>query len=243
MKLHKQLTLNGEPLLLVSDDVRLFLFSPGCAAFNVNQGAAITGGIVQFSMGYDLAKLDIMFTGVIENSFAIDKKQQTLFCRELTKTINRILPLALRNCTLKNVLTEISKETALKFSIPDKTYANTAAPVFYSVGTGYHAMDALARIFQIPKMLWQQQGDGKIFVGSWDDSFFVGKPVPVPVDMRSKSGLANSATLASIPKFRPGVLLSTGEIITSVHFSDVHMHIQWDKNPWGTRWINKSTVS
>lgn len=242
MKLHKQLMLNGEPLSLVSDDVRLFLFSPGCAAFNVSHADAITGGIVQFCMGYDLSKLDVVFTGVVENCFAIDKKQQTMFCRELTKTINRILPLALRNCTLKMVLAEISKETALKFVAPDKDYSRRAAPAFYSVGSGYHCMDALARTFQIPKMIWQQQGDGKVFVGSWDDSFFAGKPIDVPVDMRSKSGLANSATLAAVTKFRPGIVMASGEIITSVHFSDVQMQIEWDKSPWGTRWINKSTV-
>jgi hypothetical protein len=187
--------------------------------------------------------LDVVFTGIVENGFYIDKKQQTLFCRELTKTINRILPLALRNCTLKNVLAEISNETALKFVTADKEYSITPAPAFYSVGSGYHVMDALARTFQIPKMIWQQQGDGKVFVGSWGDSFFASKPIDVPVELRSKSGLSNSATLAAVTKFRPGVVLASGEIITSVHFSDVQMQIDWDKNPWGTRWINKSTVS
>lgn len=243
MKLHKLLTLNGEPLSLVSDDVRLFLFSPGTAAFNVNHASVITSGIVQFSAGYDATKLEPVFTGIVENCFPIDKKQQTLFCRELTKTVNRILPLALRNCTLKAVLAEISKETALKFVTPDKDYSNKPAPVFYSVGSGYHCMDVLARTFQIPKMIWQQQGDGKVFVGSWEDSFFAGKPVDVPVEMRSKSGLSNSATLAAVPKFRPGVVMATGEVITSVHFSDVQMQIEWDKNPWGTRWKIKSTIS
>lgn len=243
MKLHKQLTLNGEPLSLVSEDVRLFLFSPGTAAFNVNHQAVINGGIVQYAMGYDLSKLDVVFTGIVETCFAIDKKQQRMFCRELTKTVDRILPLALRNCTLKSVLAEISKETALKFVTPDKDYARTPAPVFYSVGSGYHVMDALARTFQIPKMIWQQQGDGKVFVGSWDDSFFAGKPVEVPVELRSKSGVSNSATLAAVTKFRPGVVLASGEVITNVHFSDVHMQIDWDKNPWGTRWKIKSTVS
>ncbi len=242
MKLHKQLTFNGEPIPLVNDDVRLFLFSPGVALFHVNHSDALTSGIVQFSAGYDPAAMVPVFTGPIQKSFYVDKKQQALYCRELTSTLNRILPLALRNCTLNDVLAAISKDTALKFVTPEQDYSRTAAPVFYSVGGGYHAMDSLARVFRIKKPIWQQQGDGKVFVGSWEHSFFAGKPVPVPVEVRSKSGISNSCELVAAPRFRPGIVMESGEVITAVHFKEAQMYIEWDKNPWGTRWNVKSTT-
>lgn len=242
MKLHKTLTLNGNPVQLVREDVNLFLTSPGAAVFHINHSEVITGGIVQFSAGYDAGALVPIFTGVIHNSYFVDRLQQAVYCRELTSTLNRIFPLALRNCTLADVLAVISKETSLKFVTPEQDYARTPVPVFYSVGGGYHLMDSLARIFRIPKPIWQQQGDGKIYVGSWDHSFFAGRPVPVPVEVRSKSGIANSARLVAAPRFRPGVVMDSGEIITKVQFTDAQMQIDWEKNPWGTRWKLKSTT-
>lgn len=242
MKLHKSITVNGEPVQLIKDDIHLYLRAPGTALFHINHGELIQGGVVQFSAGYDPTALIPIFTGAVHNSFFVDQKQQAIFCRELTGTLNRMLPIALRNCTLNDVLAAISKETALKFVTPEQPYATTPAPVFYSVGGGYHVMDSLARVFRITKPVWQQQGDGKVFVGSWNHGFFANKPVSVPVEMRKASGVANNCQLAASPRFRPGVLLDTGEVITKVQFTDVHMHLEWEANPWGTRWKNKSTV-
>lgn len=242
MKLHKVLTINGQAIPLVRDDVHLYLFSPGTALFYVDAGETITSGMVQFSAGYDPAALVPIFTGAIQKSFYVDREQQALYCRELSNTLNRILPLSLRNCTLATVLAAISKDTALKFVTPEQDYSRTATPVFYSVGGGYHVMDSLARVFRIPKPIWQQQGDGKIFVGSWEHSFFSNKPVNVPVNIRSKSGAANSCELVASPRFRPGVVLDSGEVITKVQFKESQMYLEWDTNPWGTRWKIKSTV-
>lgn len=242
MKLHKVLTINGRAIPLVRDDVHLFLSSPGTAVFYINNSEAINTGLIQFSAGYDPSALIPVFTGAIEKSFFVDRQQQAVYCRELTRTLNRILPIALRNCTLNDVLAQISKDTSLKFVTPEQDYAHTPAPVFFSVGGGYHVMDSLARVFRIKKPIWQQQGDGKIFVGSWEHSFFAGKPVPVPVEVRSKSGISNSCELVAAPRFRPGVVMDTGEVITKVQFTETKMYLEWDKNPWGTRWNLKSTV-
>lgn len=242
MKLHKLLTINGEPVQMNTDDIRLNLFTPGRAAFTVSSDVPVQG-VAQFSFGYSPDRLQLLFSGYVENSFAIDKKQQQLFCREFSASLNRILPINLRNCALPDVLASINATTALNFVHPAQDYATRKVPAFYSIGNGYHCMDALARTYRIPEMIWQQQGDGKVFVGAWADSYWAGKEIALPVEWQAVSGIANSAKVPVVPSIRPGVKFTNGAIITEVNYGITHMELSWVKNPWGTRWINKSAVS
>lgn len=241
MKLHKLLTINGEPVSMNTDDVRLNLFSPGRAAFKVASSEKLQG-IVEFSIGYKPNSLSVLFRGFIENSFQVDKKQHTIFCREFSAALNRILPINLRNCSLADVLQSVNETTAVEFVCAQQAYSQRKAPAFYSIGNGYHCMDALARIYRVPNMIWQQQGDGKVFVGSWEHSYWANKEVPLPVEWQATSGISNSALVPVVPNIRPGVKFTTGEIITDVSYGETHMDLAWAVNPWGTRWINKSTV-
>lgn len=80
--------------------------------------------------------------------------QQVLFCRELAAILAKPLPLNLRHVDLRAVLEEVSKQTGLKFRVPDKPYTRVKAPFFYSLATGYQAMDSLARVFSIDDPMW-----------------------------------------------------------------------------------------
>lgn len=241
MKLHKQLTINGKPVEMNTDDVRLDLFKPGRAAFRVASGEPLNG-VVQFSFGYKPNALHSLFSGYVENSYAIDKKQQQIFCREFTAALNRIVPLNLRNCSMRDVLKAVNGLTAVQFVVPQQQYTDEKAPAFFSIGNGYHCMDALARVYRVPQFIWQQQGDGKVFVGNWQDSYWAGKEIALPVEWQAESGIANTAKVPIVPSIRPGVKFTSGEIITAVSYGESHMELGWEKNPWGTRWTNKSAV-
>jgi len=241
MKLTKLLTNNNSPLQLNSDDIHLSLTNPGTATFTVVSTSPVKG-IVIFSVGYHPENMQIFFTGIITNCFQVTKNQYTLFCRELTYVLQQMLPLSLRNVTLNDTLAAISQQTGLSFVTPDRHYTKSPAAAFYSVGIGYHCMDALARVYRIPRAVWQQQGDGKVFVGSWDHSYWADREIDLPMEFQASSGISNSADIPAIPPLRPGVKLNTQAIVTSVRLSGTNMHITWDSNPWGTRWINKSTV-
>ena len=241
MKLHKLLTINGNPVEMNTDDVRLGLFKPGRAAFRVTSGEPVKG-VVQFSIGYKPGALHALFTGYVENSYAIDKKQQQLFCREFTAALHRVLPVNLRNCSMGDVLKHLNAETAVQFVLPEQPYASAKAPAFYSIGNGYHCMDALPRIYRVPQFIWQQQADGKVFAGSWQHSYWAGKEIALPVEWQAVSGVANTATVPIVPSIRPGVKFTNGAIITDVSYGETHMELTWQYNPWGTRWINKSAV-
>lgn len=92
------------------------------------------------------------------------------------------------------------------------------APFFYS----------LARVFNIPDFIWQQQGDGEVFVGSWADSFFGVRPsLQLPVELFDDYQGNQSAIIAALSGLRPGATITHGERINSVALIDYQMAIRW----------------
>ena len=227
MKLHKILSINGERVELVKDDVRLDLKSPGRATFTI-QAQAPVRGLVTLDIGYNERTLQRHFIGYVERCTAANRVEQVLYCREMAAILARPLPLNLRHVDLRDVLTEISQHTGLRFRVPEKPYAGVKAPFFYSLAAGYQAMDSLARVFNIPDFIWQQQGDGEVFVGSWADSFFgVRPPLQLPAELFDDYQGNQSAMIAALPGLRPGATINHGERITSVALVDNQMAIRW----------------
>lgn len=241
MKLHKRLSINGTDVTLNKEDIRLDFRSPGRAVFDVETASAIKG-IVVFSSGYTPTELQQVFVGYVESAFAIDKKQMRVFCRELSASLSRLIPVSLRNVVVADVVRVIAQETGLQFITPDADYTKKTTPAFYSIGSGYACMDSLSEVFLIPQFMWQQQGDGKIYAGSWNDSYWAGRNISLDIDMQTNSGLANTARIPCIPKLRPGLLLADKGYVTNVNWAGDYQVIEWDSNPWGTRWTNRSSV-
>ena len=227
MKLHKELAINGVPYVLVKNEVRLDAKSPGRATFTI-QASAPVKGLVTLDIGYNGNTLQRHFIGYVERSTTASSTQQVLFCRELAAILANPLPLNLRHVDLRAVLVEISQHTGLRFRVPDRPYAGVKAPFFYSLAAGYQAMDSLARVFNIPDFIWQQQGDGEVFVGSWADSFFGIRPsLQLPVELFDDYQGNQSAMIAVLPGLRPGATINHGERITSVALIDNQMAIRW----------------
>ena len=227
MKLHKELAINGVPYVLVKNEVRLDAKSPGRATFTI-QASAPVKGLVTLDIGYNGNTLQRHFIGYVERSTTASSTQQVLFCRELAAILANPLPLNLRHVDLRAVLVEISQHTGLRFRVPDRPYAGVKAPFFYSLAAGYQAMDSLARVFNIPDFIWQQQGDGEVFVGSWADSFFGIRPsLQLPVELFDDYQGNQSAMIAALPGLRPGATINNGERITSVALIDNQMAIRW----------------
>ncbi|WP_339541616.1 hypothetical protein [Pseudomonas sp. JAI120] len=227
LKLHKVLTINGEPVALVKEDVRLELRSPGRASFTV-QASAPLKGLVTLDIGYNDSTLQRHFIGYVERCTAANSQQQVLFCRELAAILAKPLPLNLRHVDLRAVLEEISKYTGLKFRVPDSSYTRVKAPFFYSLATGYQAMDSLARVFSIDDLIWQQQGNGEVFVGKWVDSFFGARaPLHLPTELFDGYQDNQSAMIAALPGMRPGATINQGERVTSVTLAGTQMALKW----------------
>lgn len=227
LKLHKVLTINGELVALVKEDVRLELRSPGRASFTV-QASAPLKGLVTLDIGYNDNTLQRHFIGYVERCTTANSQQQVLFCRELAAILAKPLPLNLRHVDLRAVLEEISKHTGLKFRVPDSSYTRVKAPFFYSLATGYQAMDSLARVFSIDDLIWQQQGNGEVFVGKWVDSFFGARaPLHLPTELFDGYQDNQSAMIAALPGMRPGATINQGERVTSVTLAGTQMALKW----------------
>jgi hypothetical protein len=229
MKLNKVLTIAGTVYPLVKDDVRLELRNPGRALFTV-QAAAPVKGLVMLDMGYNDGPLQRHFIGYVERCTPSNSTEQVLYCRELAAVLANPLPMNLRHADLRTVLGEINQKTALTFRVPDQAYAKVKAPFFYSLAAGYQAMDSLAQVFGIPDFIWQQQGNGEVFVGSWADSFFGTKsPLQLPIDLFDDYQGNQSAMVAALPGLRPGATINNGERITQVTLVGNQMAIKWKK--------------
>lgn len=225
MKWSAIVSVAGDEMPLVSDDIRLELRSPGRANFTIKCDTP-PSGLVTFDIGYNKS-LQRYFIGFVESSSEISKGTYMIFCRELTASLNRPLPIVMRNVTMHDTIQQIAELTALQFNLPDKAYANTATPCFYNIGSGYFALDSLGDVFDIPDYIWQQQGDGKVFAGSWSDSRWAQRETTIPEKYFDKYLSTNNAVIAAIPTLRPGVQINQGKRIKSIQLSNGKMTVTW----------------
>ena len=230
MKLFKRLTINGEIIPLVSEDIRLQLNTPGRASFVVSK--PVERGVISFDIGYKKETIYRYFYGYIESVTKIDEEHYSIFCQEFGAVLNRRITTNIQHVTLKDVVQELAKQTALKFIVPDKPYSKTLTACFYSTGGGYHCMDSLEDIFSIDQYVWQQQTDGKIFVGSWDDSRWKDRTVAIADKWLVKHGVGNSATMPIVPTLRPGVEISGRGLITKTAFKNDSINLSWSDKFW-----------
>lgn len=222
MKLRKTLTIDDKSVGLISEDVELSLFSPGRATLMVKSPEPCKG-IVRLALGYSTQDKDqLYFMGYVETSTTVDGKQQKLMCRELTGLLYKPMPCSLRHPTLPEVVHWFADRTGLAFVVPDAIYAKWRVPCFQTLGNGFLAMESLGAVFGIKKYIWQQQGDGSVFVGSWDDSRWATRPTNLPEEWNSKVTADGRKVHPALPALRPGALLG-GSIVTSIQLEGHEM--------------------
>lgn len=227
MKYDFVLKVNGVRVNLVSHDVALDAMASGRASFVVQSDKALSGA-VYFSIGINNGQEHGHFYGYIERSTPASNNSQTLFCREKSNVLAMRVPLALRNKTLKELLTEVKAITGCGFSLPQSAYASIPVPYFVNTGSGLHLLNKLAQVFGIDDFTWQQKRDGLIYVGSWSDSHWIDVPVEVPTAVLDKQLSTQTAELMAIPGLRPGYLLNEKRLY-SVRLQGAKMVVSWKK--------------
>lgn len=229
MKLRKSLNVEGKAVKLVSEDIRLDLHAPGRAMFQV-QAAEKLAGTVSFALGYSAEDRDqAFFTGYIERSHTVDNAQQRLFCRELSAVLDADLPISLRHPTLRAVLRAYAGLTGLSFTVPERPYADTTAACFQTLGNAYHGLDAIGDVFGIEEYVWFQQGDGSVFVGSWQDSRWATRPVDIADQWFKGVTTDGGAILPAMPALRPGVMLN-GQYLVRLQLAGHEMVAQCSRH-------------
>lgn len=217
----KILLINTEPVELILEDVRLNLRQPGKASFKIN-GTAAVNDLVTLDVGYHPTMVRY-FVGWVESVNQINDDQQLIVCRELAASLDRMLPVSLRRVGMKDVLAVLGDVTGLKFRVPDADYSSRLTPHFCHVGGGYHLMDSLGDVFGVDDYIWQQQGNGEVFVGSWADSFWATRPVPIPAKILDGHFSAGSSKIPMVPRLRPGVYITGRGYLTSLQLLNGEM--------------------
>ncbi|VFQ46878.1 hypothetical protein [Desulfoluna butyratoxydans] len=221
MKLEKIVMVAGQPVPLVREHVSLDISTPGRADFTVISDKPLSG-IVEMAMGDARKDPVAFFTGFVVRSHTVDARQQRLFCRELSAVLWGSLPVSIRNASLRDVLGVYARKTGLSFVVPEAGYADTPCPAFQTIANGIHGLDSMGAVFAIPNYIWQQQGDGQVFVGAWEDSRWADKPFTVPETFFQDVQLDGTKTLQAIPGLRPGVQMN-GQYITSLQLKEHFM--------------------
>ncbi|WP_419174393.1 hypothetical protein [Desulfosediminicola sp.] len=221
MIIDKSLRINNLEYKLIKEQVLLDLATPGRADFIVKSEKPLAG-IVNFSIGISgRTNLVNFFTGYIEKSTMVDYARQRLFCRELSAILWAVLPVSARHVSMNDVLGIYSRKTGLSFVIQNTAYATTPRPVFQTVANGIHSMDSLGDVFRVKNYIWQQQADGRIFAGNWNDSRWADKPFNIDETFFQDVQVDGTKTMQAVPGLRPGVLLN-GEYITSLQLKNGH---------------------
>ena len=198
--------------------------TPGNCQITVNQSVAKLAPVA-VDLGWG-DMVDRVFNGYVERVMPAVNGWYTLFCREWSASLAYNLTEMLRHPTMRQVLDEITAQTGVEFVIPDKTYANTSIPCFYSDSSGYAMLNNIGRAFRIADFVWYQQGNGKVYVGSYVDSFWSDKPVSIANELMTDHQAGKTAKMAAAPMIRPNVI-ANGERITAVEFQGTNMKISW----------------
>lgn len=198
--------------------------APGRAQL-VIKGDAEANQIVAIELGWG-DSVRRVFTGYIERVAPHKPGFVSLFCRELAAVLYHPLNVVMRHPTLTQLLSNVTEQTGIQFVIPNKAYANSAIPCFYSTGNGYRVLGEIGQAFGIANYIWQQQGNGQVFVGSWNDSYWSDKPITIPANLMNARQSAKSVTVPCVPAIKPGVL-ANGHRIVAVEHKATESTITW----------------
>lgn len=229
MKLSRFLSVGNQPFGVVTERVLLKLNGSGSARFVIDASGskAQAGDPVAFDIGYTRHNENSrLFLGYIEKAVDMDSRRQNILCREISNVLAIPAPLDIRHVSAKTVLARINQITGLNFSIPDKSYSTERKPNFYNLGDGFQALQHLPRVYRIDDFIWQQQGNGIVYAGSWSDSRWAGRSVELPPDLLDNQLSSGTARIPAIPVLRPGVQLN-GRRITQLEFENNHMTVSW----------------
>ncbi len=223
MKFNERLYIGSKQVEPISWNGLLSYRNPGTAQVVTNEKPTMQE-IIAYEFGYD-NRLTRWFTGYVDSYTQLNDGKYSLFCRELTGTFRNPLPLFDQHLTLTELLTKIAARTALHFITSDEDYTRTIAPYICNHGTGYALLDSLGDVYNIDRYMWQQQGDGRIYVGSWNQSVWYGRNIALPYNQIETASM-DTAIISANPLLRPGVLIN-GQRIRNIQQNKEKMVITW----------------
>lgn len=223
MKHSERLYVGNTQAEVISATCYLSFRNPGTAQFITDIEPKV-GQLVAYECGFN-GELTRWFTGYVDSYKAVNDNVYSLFCRELSALLRHPMTLFYQHVTLRDILDGLHIKTGLDFVIPEKTYADTPSACITNHGNGYALMDSLGAVFGIDKYTWQQQGDGRIFVGSWQDSIWAKHNLPMPAHLIENAAI-DTATFPLVPALRPGAIVN-GQRVRNIQLHKDKMVVTW----------------
>ncbi|WP_221800398.1 hypothetical protein [Oceanobacter mangrovi] len=220
---------------LVRHTTRLELHSPGRAIITaITDTAPQPGQTVIHDAQLTGQPWRPLFFGFIEQAVQINTGAWQIMAREPAALLNRRIALNLRHPLPIDVLNALADTTGLQFVLPTAEqgadWTQTQLARFQHTGGGYGALDNLLRAWAVPGGIWQQQPDGRVFVGNRAYSAQGGKTIELPASIFSD--LSNTGgTMPLMPRIRPGAGIKVGDgqaqVIHSIDATGDVMRLQW----------------
>ena len=230
MKINKHAIINNQRIQIINCNIVLELNACGRGFITVpSNNDSCVGKTLIINVGYG-NDLQRFFTGYVESEQAAARNTKKLFIRELIGCYKQNIDCSFQHPTLKSVTEYLTSKNGLQFDLPCADYVNTKIPHFKHSGTGDHLLHEIGRAFNIPEYTFFQTPAGKIYCGSYNDSYFNDKNIALGDNLNKISSLtagSNIVKIPLIPKLRPGVKIN-GKKVSIVNLIDDNMTITFE---------------
>ena len=230
MKINKHAIINSQRIQIINCNIVLELNACGRGFITVpaNSNSYIDKTLI-INLGYS-NELQRFFTGYVESEQAAAKNTKKLFIRELIGCYKQRIDCSFQHPTLKTVTEYLTSKNGLQFDLPAADYVNAKIPHFKHAGTGYHLLQEIGRAFNIPEYTFFQTPTGKIYCGSYNDSYFNDKNIELGDNLNkitSSTAGSNIVEIPLVPKLRPGVKINCKKV-SIVNLIDDNMTITFE---------------
>jgi hypothetical protein len=241
INLVKRLELGGQVYPVAADEVRLALNAVGRGQFHVRAEEPIEAGVLaRYTLALDGRAYPVLLGAVTEVSQRGDRLWR-IGVRELAAALERPVALALRHVTPAQVLAALEEATGLRFLLPAAgSYLAERQPYFYTQGDGRAALVQIGEVWQVPRAVWTQLPDGRIYWGDWTASPFNAEPLSIPAGLVvERDELGGALELPAVPALRPGMVVQlAGEglrfLVQAVTFREDRTRLAWEPIPGAT---------
>lgn len=232
MKINKHAIINNERIQIIDCNIVLELNACGRGFITVPANCncdSFKNKTLIINVGYS-NNLQRFFTGYIESEQTAASNTKKLFIRELIGCYQQTIDCSFQHPTLKVVTEYLTSKNGLQFDLPGADYVNTKIPHFKHAGTGYHLLQEIGRAFNIPEYTFFQTPTGKIYCGSYNDSYFNDKDIKLGDNLNkiaSSTAGSNIVEIPLVPKLRPGVKIN-GRKVSIVNLINDNMTITFE---------------
>lgn len=233
-RLNKRLLIDGKPLALASDFVRLRLNEVGEGFFEVLEQPRAGGqALVEFYAGVSGKEEYLVFTGAMREVKQMGEGRFRVTARELCMVLELHIVLNMGRCTAREIIAKIEQKTGLKFLLPKGAYyLNEARLQFSHYGSAADAIKAVSEKWDLKEMVWFQLPDGRMYWGHWTQGPYTRAPLPIEAKLISElNDQSHTLVLPYIPALRPGMLVESDFRfrIDGLVFTGEKLKVNWTK--------------